>query len=348
MADNDSDLPASGTGPDVAEPPVAEDLVCAFRFDGKGGATPIDWDDLKKKGPPEEGFDWIHIQHPRDPHHHWLQPEYGIDETVRAALLAEETRPRFLYHEDGILLNLRGVNLNPGADPDDMVSIRMFITDKRIVSVRLRRLMAVEDIRQRIEAGKGPRDPGEFVAQLALGLTERMDPVIQDINDKIDALEDEILEEPRLDIRKDLSELRLMSITLRRHISAQKDALNHLIIERLSWIDEHDRSMLREASDRNIRFVEDLDSARERTTILREQLADLRAETMNKNMFVLSIVAAIFLPMGLLTGLLGINVAGIPFANAAWAFFGVCVSLVGIGLLELLIFKRLGWLDWPK
>lgn len=345
MANNDSDPPASGTGPDVAEPPVAEDLVCAFRFDGKGGATPITWDDIRKYRPRGETFEWIHIQHPRDPHHHWLKPEYGIDETVRAALLAEETRPRFLYHEDGILLNLRGVNLNPGADPDDMVSIRMFITDNRIISVRLRRLMAVQDIRRRIEAGKGPRDPGEFVAQLALGLTERMDPVIQELNDKIDTVEEEILEAPRLDIRKDLSEIRLMAITLRRHIAAQKDALDHLVVERLSWIDEHDRSMLREASDRNIRFVEDLDSARERTTILREQLADVRAEVMNKNMFVLSIVAAIFLPMGLLTGLLGINVAGIPFAEATWAFFGVCASLVGIGLLEFYIFKRLGWLD---
>lgn len=345
MSDSDSNGTAPEAGPDVAEPPVAEDLVCAFRFDGEGGATQITWDDIKSAGPKGAPFEWIHIQHPRDPHHHWLLPQYGIDETVRAALLAEETRPRFLYHEDGILLNLRGVNLNPGADPDDMVSIRMFITDDRIVSVRLRRLMAVEDIRQRIAHGRAPRDPGEFVAQLALGLTERMDPVIQDINESIDTLEEEILERPRLDIRKDLSEIRLTAITLRRHIAAQRDALNHLVVERLSWIDEHDRSMLREAADRIVRFVEDLDTARERTSILHEQLADMRAEMMNKNMFVLSIVAAIFLPMGLLTGLLGINVAGIPFAHAAWAFFGVCGSLLVIALFELFIFKRLGWLD---
>jgi len=345
MADNDSDLPASGTGPDVAEPPVAEDLVCAFRFDGQGGATPIDWDNLKTKGPPESGFDWIHIQHPRDPHHHWLQPEYGIDETVRAALLAEETRPRFLYHEDGILLNLRGVNLNPDADPDDMVSIRMFITDNRIISVRLRRLMAVEDIRQRVESGKGPRDQGEFIAQLTLGLTERMDPVIQDINERIDALEEEIIDAPRLDIRKDLSEIRLMAITLRRHIAAQRDAVNHLIVERLDWIDEHDRTMLREAADRVTRFVEDLDNARERTSILHEQLADMRAEKMNENMFILSIIAAVFLPLGLLTGLLGINVAGIPFAQYPGAFAAVCGLLVLIALFEWWLFRRLGWFD---
>jgi len=264
---------------------------------------------------------------------------------VRAALLAEETRPRFLYHEDGILLNLRGVNLNPDADPDDMVSIRMFITDNRIISVRLRRLMAVEDIRQRVESGKGPRDQGEFIAQLTLGLTERMDPVIQDINERIDALEEEIIDAPRLDIRKDLSEIRLMAITLRRHIAAQRDAVNHLIVERLDWIDEHDRTMLREAADRVTRFVEDLDNARERTSILHEQLADMRAEKMNENMFILSIIAAVFLPLGLLTGLLGINVAGIPFAQYPGAFAAVCGLLVLIALFEWWLFRRLGWFD---
>lgn len=345
MSDDHSD-PRTVDAPETAEQAaVAEDMVCAYHFDGKGHAVPVTWDHFKAKQAPDEGFDWVHIQHPRDPEHHWLQPEYGIDETVRAALLAEETRPRFLYHEAGILLNLRGVNLNPGADPDDMVSIRMFITDKRVVSVRLRRLMAIEDIRSRIDRNMAPDTPGEFVAQLALGLTERMDPVIQDINESIDTLEEEILDRPRMDVRKELSEIRLMAITLRRHIAAQRDALNHLTVERLSWVDDHDRSMLREAADRVTRFVEDLDTARERTSILHEQLADMRAEKMNENMFILSIIAAIFLPLGLLTGLLGINVGGIPLASSPLGFPVVCLILVAIAGFEWWLFRKMGWFE---
>lgn len=342
-SDSDDDAAAPDLAAPAASPPVAEDLVCAYRFDGKGGAVAIGWDDLKVADEPDVGFEWAHIQHPNAPHHHWLQPEFGIDETIRAALLAEETRPRLLFHEDGVLLNLRGVNLNPGADPDDMVSIRMFISERRIVSVRLRRLMAVDDIRSRIEKGIGPDTPGEFVAELALGLTERMDPVIQDINEAIDRLEEQIMDDPDLNIRKKLSTIRLMSITLRRHIAAQRDALNHLIIERLPWVDEHDRAMLREAADRVTRFVEDLDTARERTSILHEQLADIRAETMNENMFILSIIAAIFLPLGLLTGLLGINVGGIPLANSPFGFAAVTGLLVLIAGFEWWLFRKMGW-----
>ena len=58
----------------------------------------------------------------------------------------------------------------------------------------------------------------------------------------------------------------------------------------------------------------------------------------------LSIVAGIFLPLGLLAGLLGINVGGIPGAETPWAFWAVCGLLLTIGLAALWWIGRLGWL----
>ena len=63
---------------------------------------------------------------------------------------------------------------------------------------------------------------------------------------------------------------------------------------------------------------------------------------MNRQMLVLSIVAAVFLPLGLLTGLLGINVGGIPGTNDPWAFSIVCAVLVVIGAGQVWLFKRMG------
>jgi zinc transporter len=60
-------------------------------------------------------------------------------------------------------------------------------------------------------------------------------------------------------------------------------------------------------------------------------------------MYVLSIVAAVFLPLGFLTGLLGINVGGIPFAENPWGFLAVVVALLGVVALELLVFR---WRRW--
>ena len=65
---------------------------------------------------------------------------------------------------------------------------------------------------------------------------------------------------------------------------------------------------------------------------------------MNKTMYLLSIVAAIFLPLGLLTGLLGINVGGIPGTESPYAFIVVCVGLIFIAFIQALIFRRMRWM----
>ena len=67
---------------------------------------------------------------------------------------------------------------------------------------------------------------------------------------------------------------------------------------------------MREVSDQLARYLEDLDEARDRAAVTQEELVNRLSEQMNNKMYILSIVAAIFLPLGFLTGLLGINVGG--------------------------------------
>ena len=84
--------------------------------------------------------------------------------------------------------------------------------------------------------------------------------------------------------------------------------------------------------------------ARERAAITQEELRSHLAEQMNKAMYTLSIVAAIFLPLSLLTGLLGINVAGIPGTENHWAFTIVTVAIVAMGIGLVAWFKKIHWL----
>ena len=70
---------------------------------------------------------------------------------------------------------------------------------------------------------------------------------------------------------------------------------------------------------------------------------NILAGKLNKNMYVLSVISAIFLPLGFLTGLFGINIGGIPGVedpNAFWVFSGILVVIVS---LQIWIFKKLGW-----
>ena len=93
-----------------------------------------------------------------------------------------------------------------------------------------------------------------------------------------------------------------------------------------------------------ILFASRSDSARERAAVIQEEIKNRLSEKMNKAMYLLSIVAAIFLPLGLLTGLLGINVGGIPGAEFKWAFAVVTAILLLIGIVLVLWFKKIRWL----
>jgi zinc transporter len=316
--------------------------VDACAFDGNGGSERLGQSDLERLlhvgGMP--GFGWIHLRLDGPSTASWLERS-DLDRFVIDALTAADTRPRCTVHGDGVVLILRGVNLNPGAEPEDMVSIRLWIESSRVVSVWLRPLLAVRDLFEAIERGHAPATPGELVARLALRLADRAEPTIATFNERIDTLEEAIVDETVEVPRRHLGNVRRVAIVLRRYMFPQRDALTTLEVEDLSWLTDRDRSRLREAAERVTRLAEDLDSIRDRAQVIHEQVMERRADVMNRQMLVLSIVAAVFLPLGLLTGLLGINVGGIPGADDPWAFWIVCALLLVMAGALLWLFRHL-------
>ena len=309
----------------------------------KGAGQPIDWRQADQWGP-EQGLLWLHLDYAEQGARKWLVEKSGIDPVSCEALLAEETRPRIVAAADALLLILRGVNCNPGADPEDMVSIRFWFERDRIISMRHRKVMAIDDINKSIEAGKGPDSAGDFLVTVSTRLIDRMGNVVGKIDDGVDELEDLVLTKESYELRPKLANLRRQTISLRRYIAPQRDVLARLQTEKLSWLDDVDRVRIRENAERTARFIDDLDSARDRAAITQEELNNRLTEQMNKTMYLLSIVAAIFLPLGLVTGLLGINVGGIPGTDNKFAFAIVSVALVAFAFVQYLVFKRKRWI----
>ena len=149
--------------------------------------------------------------------------------------------------------------------------------------------------------------------------------------------------EPDQSLRSSLTDLRREAITLRRYLAPQREALGRLQGEQLSWLTELDRLRLREVNDRLIRYVEDLDAVRERAAVAHEELISQLSNQINKRMYVLSVVAAVFLPLGFLTGLLGVNVGGIPGAESPFGFATFTLLLVVIVAVQLWFFIKKRW-----
>lgn len=315
----------------------------SFLFDPGGGVAAIPPESENAAG---KGITWTHVKWEDDDGAAWLTGHAGLSVEVLEALTAPETRPRCMVmrtaHGDGALINLRGVNLHENAEPEDMISIRIWIEEKRIVSTWRRPLFAVQDMIDGMERGQSAVSAADFVAKLALRLADRAEPVVADLNETVDDMEEEVLDAAAPHgVRGKLADVRRTAIVLRRYMFPQRDALSTLAIEDLPWISERDRSKLREATDRITRLAEELDAIRERAAVVQDQLVERRSEEMNRNMMILAVVAAIFLPLGLLTGLLGINVGGIPGAETSWAFWAVCGLLGVVTVFQLWLFRRL-------
>ena len=317
-------------------------LICAYLLDGNGSGKELDWNGVKSWHP-QDGPIWIHLERYHPENQRWLQEEANLERIICEALLAEETRPRCIVNKDALMVILRGVNMNPGADPEDMISIRMFIDQTRIITLRKPKLMAIEDIRDRLANGTGPKDTSDLLVQISDRLIYRMGPVVESIDEDVDDLEEQILESPSHEIRVKLSALRRKAISLRRYLAPQREVMTRLQMERIEWIDDRHRLHLREVADKLTRYIEDLDEARDRAAVTQEELAGKIADQMNKQMYILAIVATVFMPLGLLTGLLGINVGGIPGSDYHWGFLIVCVILVVLAIAEFWIFHRKKW-----
>ncbi len=314
-----------------------------YLLDERGGAATLGWDEIRQ-WTPENLPIWVHLDRREEESVVWLRTESGLDPIVVEALLAEETRPRAVVHGDGMLVMLRGVNLNPGADPEDMISVRVWIDRRRMISVRARRLLAVEDMCSKLDAGKGALSTPDLLVDLAAGLIDRVAPVINQLEETADEIEEWLIAGGDRQPQQSLSNLRRQAISLRRYLAPQREALNGLQHDDSPWLHSRHKNRLREINDRGVRYLEDLDAVRERAAVIHDELATRTAEQMNKTMYVLTVVAAIMLPLGLITGLLGINVGGIPGGDSPYAFLIVCLLLLAIATLQGLIFRRLKWI----
>ncbi len=318
-------------------------FVHAVELDGRGGGQPIEPESLDA-ALGRDSVVWLHLDLNVPAARAWISDRSDIDSLIEDALLANETRPRAVSSDRGLLLVLRGVNMNPGARPDDMVAVRLWIEPGRIISVRRRRIFSVQDVRDAIDAGQGPRTVGEFVVTLVEFIAERIGVIVDSIEDLVEATENDAPNAESTALRTEVGAIRRRTAAIRRYLAPQRDALDRLYRNPGPLFSRHEEEALREQADRITRFLEDLELVRERAIVLQEELMNRIAQEQNSRIYLLSIIAAIFLPLTFVTGLLGMNVAGLPGTedSSAFGLSLVVMAMLGVGLA--LLFKWRRWL----
>jgi zinc transporter len=323
-----------------AEPAQASG-VTAMGLDGSGGVRLLEPAEAIAPG---AGPVWIHIDFANPAAGEWAWNESGFDETIIAAMLDPESRPRCLQHGSGALTMLRGVNLNPGARLEDMISVRIWLEPGRVVTAARRSLRSLTEIREALNRGDGPGAPASFVLELVERLNRYIGEGIEKIEANIDKAEDEINLSGGLQSRGAFNHLRRQTAHIRRYLSPQREALDRLSRIGDPLFSAAESIELREQLNSLTLNLEDLDLVRERALVAQEEFLGLLAHEQNARMLVLSIVAAVFLPLSFLTGLMGMNVAGLPGTVNPWSFWILVLLMLLTAGGILAVFHSRKWL----
>jgi zinc transporter len=317
-------------------------MACTIILAGDGPVRRIAPDEASDyKG---SGFVWLHVDSLEEVDVAALIGDGDVPDVAASALVATETRPRCDRIGDGAIVNLRGLAEGHNDHVEELVSIRMWVRAGRVNSVTRRPLGATNNVVAKMEAATIV-DPGDLVAAFAREISTDLDPVVAELGDRLDDCESALEDRQVYKMRTTIARVRAQAIGYRRFVAPDRDALATLAAHDFGWLAEEDRLHIREAGDRFARMTEELEAVRERAALLHEQLTDMRSEMVDQRSLYISVVAFIFLPLTFITGLLGMNVEGIPYDDSPWAFWGVVVFCILVGMVVLGWFARRHWLN---
>ena len=283
---------------------------------------------------------WFDIDIADDADRAWLMAWQEIKEQTRQALLAPV---RFSHYEqvpDGTLLSVKAPRSEQTEDVIDLADLKLLIGSTRAVTVRSGALAAVDELRQHLGADRTLVTAVDLLGFLVAAMTNRMEAVIYDLTQDIDKVEDALLDGRSVPHPQTLSELTRRIVRTRRQVNGTQLVLAPMTTDPALALDADDRETLNRASNHVARYLASLDECRTRVQMLEDQIDAQRSETMTRSSLNLTVVATVFLPLTFITGLLGMNVAGIPDQHNPYGFWMVTGLSALTSLLAWFLLRR--------
>ncbi len=284
---------------------------------------------------PDE-FYWAYLQRVAALSREFLE-ETGLENSDIDGLLAREVHPHCHGRAKGAIIAINVFNELPKQESGDMDFVQIWVDARRMICIWHEPLDVFRSLVEGFKTRVPPENTGEFWARLVLAIAERAEDMVEVLQDRIDHLEDVVLETGDHPWESELAQVRRLATIVRRCMLVHLDILRNFEIEKFEWVNRINQRRVREAGDRALRIADEMDAIRERAEIVHDQIMFKRSETTNRYMLMMAAIAVVFLPLSFVTGLLGINVGGIPGSHDPGAFAIVSGILVifGVGLFAI-------------
>lgn len=311
--------------------------ISTYYLDGKGGASEsVDVEN-------SEQVVWHHLKYTDKTARNWIKQRIELSDQARMMLLNSETRPRAQVNEDELLLCLRGINFNKNQQPEDMISIRLWMNQKTIITSSNHGSQTVRNIRAQFEQNQGPKNTEQLLIELIENLANLTDGFVDKMDEKIDLAEDRIEDSNVTEFNPQMNQLRRQIANIRRYLLPQKEAIDKLYRYKSTIFSEGFYEQIFVHADKFTQLIENLDLMRERALMLQEHFMANISHQQNSRLYLLAIISVIFLPLTFLSGLFGMNVAGMPGLENGMAFWYIIIFSVGLTVALLIWFKKSRW-----
>lgn len=286
---------------------------------------------------------WHHINYKSESAKDWLKKLSNVSNQAKKIVLAADTRPRLIVEDESIIMCLRGINLNVNHSPEDMISIRVWMNQNTMITSCNRQSQSILNIQNLLDKNNGPKSVSELLILLIEQLALLTDGFVDSLEDLLDNEEDLIADSTFELFNPKMSKIRRQIATIRRYLSPQKEALDKLYRSKLGFLVEGFYDNLYIQIDKFIHILENLELLKERALVLQEQFNAHISQQQNSRLYLLAIISAVFLPLTFLSGLLGMNVGGLPGMESKSAFWVVVIFCLIVTFVLLILFKKKKW-----
>jgi len=287
------------------------------------------------------GFEWVVLDGRDIADRTWLESTGPFNDALRAIITSAPQHNEHVHLEAAIVMSLARKDDAAG---NDTLGMHVVIEAHRIATVCYGMERLVGDVYEREIAYGSPTSISRILSLLVAALIKQLKPELTNLDEKIDALEDAAMRDGNENIDDQVVMAGQQILALRRFFSPLNYEINYLAFNPDDLPGGADPRFLRRAAESLTRLVGGLDAAHHRALLMLNQLGNRDTSRLEKSMHKLTLIATVFLPMGFLTGLLGINVAGVPGTHDPYAFWLVCGVLVAIAISAILVIRWRRWM----
>lgn len=272
---------------------------------------------------------------------------FDLHPLILEDILNTSQRPKKEEFQSGLFLVIKILTYDEATSRISTEQCSLFLGDRYLLTFQERSIGAFEGVRERIRTARGRiRDAGPDYLAYALmdAVVDNYFFVLERIEDRIETLEEEVLNDPSSETLATLNTVRRELLYLRRSVSPLREVIGGLQRGEGPLVQANTLPYLKDLYDHIIQIVEAVDSYREMLSGFLDIHMNAQSNRMNEVMKTLTLFASIFIPLTFLAGVYGMNFDVLPEIHFAYSYPIFWLVALGMGVGMVLYFRRKNWL----